>query len=104
MAKINPLKPKDVSDLVESRIPVEVIESVNEMIREKWNGYSAYFLEKDLVNLIMTKMPEGTTSKDLYTKHYLDFENLYRKEGWEVYYDKPGFNESYDASFMFKLK
>ena len=31
-------------------------------------------------------------------------EPLYREKGWNVEYDKPGYNEFYKARFIFKKK
>lgn len=35
---------------------------------------------------------------------WLNFEEAFRKNGWDVAYDGPGFNESYDAYFQFRAK
>ncbi len=32
---------------------------------------------------------------------WLNVEELYRAQGWTVTYDKPGYNESYPATFTF---
>ena len=47
---------------------------------------------------------DGELSKMLYEKHYLDVEDAYRKRGWIVDYDKPAYNETYDAFFEFYIK
>ena len=31
----------------------------------------------------------------------MDIESIYRADGWGVYYDKPGYNETYTATFEF---
>jgi hypothetical protein len=43
----------------------------------------------------------GMERAEVFSKHYLDFEDVYRKQGWKVYFDRPGFNESYTATFTF---
>lgn len=35
-------------------------------------------------------------------REHLDVEDVYRAAGWEVTYDKPGYNETYDATFTFR--
>jgi len=32
---------------------------------------------------------------------WLDVEDAYRAQGWNVVYDRPGYCESYEASFIF---
>ena len=34
----------------------------------------------------------------------MDFEDLYRKSGWSVSYDKPAYNENYDAFLIFNKR
>jgi hypothetical protein len=31
----------------------------------------------------------------------MDVEDVYQKAGWEVEFDKPGYNEDYEANFKF---
>lgn len=40
----------------------------------------------------------------IFRRGYLNVEEAYREQGWSVVYDKPGYNETYDASFEFKVK
>jgi hypothetical protein len=37
----------------------------------------------------------------IFSKGYLNFEELYEAQGWKVVYDKPAYNESYKANFTF---
>lgn len=92
---IQPIKPKDVK----STKPDEVIEVFNELIQKYWDGTQARFKQDEAARLISAKMEKST--KYLYENHYLDIEDLYRQAGWTVEYDKPGFNESYPATFTF---
>lgn len=41
---------------------------------------------------------------DVFERGYLDIEETYRKAGWSVVYDKPGYNETYDAFYTFTRK
>lgn len=96
-----PITPKEVTLLKVSTIPDEIFEAFNELIVENFDGRSACFSEKKVVALIVKK---GISSKDAYGNHWLDVEPIYRKAGWKVEYDKPGYNESYDATFTFSKK
>lgn len=94
-----PIKPEDIVNLKEKVIPDAVFAVFNALIVENWNGYNATFRQKVAAELIATKL--DTTISELYDKHYLDVEDIYRKAGWIVKYDKPAYCESYPATFSF---
>lgn len=100
---IEPIKPNDVIDEKLKSIPPEVIESFNEIIVEKFNGTESTFKQDDVITKILNKLTNINKS-DIFNKHWLDVEEIYRKIGWKVEYDKPGYNESYAANFTFKKK
>ena len=58
-------------------------------------------MQDDVAKLIVQK---GLKRQDIFDNHWLDVEDLYRKNGWKVDYDKPGYNESYNAYFVFSAK
>jgi len=45
---------------------------------------------------------KGLNRAEIFDKGWLNVEEVYRAAGWAVEYDKPGFNESYSATFTFK--
>ena len=46
-----------------------------------------------------------TSADKICEEGWLDVEDVYRKAGWEVIYDAPGYNESfYEPSFEFRIK
>jgi hypothetical protein len=96
-----PITPQEVTLLKASSIPDAIFEAFNELIAENFNGHSSSFTEKKVVTRIVQK---GISSKTAYDNNWLDVEPLYRKAGWKVEYDKPGFNESYEATFSFSRK
>ncbi len=54
--------------------------------------------------LIVEKYKNDYPSAD-FQYAYLDaMERCFRDAGWKVEYDKPGYNESYDAFFRFSMK
>ena len=79
------------------------------MIAKKWDGHSSKFKQDDIINIILTKMnikmktnsPFMLTDEYLFDNKFLDVEDIYRKQGWVVAYDKPAYNETYDAIFEF---
>lgn len=95
-----PIKPNEVADLKEERIPEGVIEAFNEMIADNWKNYYAKFKKDDVVTKILGKFQ--TTEAEIYSKNWLDIEDVYRKAGWKVTYDGPAYCETYDATYEFK--
>lgn len=97
-----PIKPSEVPDAKVSRIPDGVFEAFNELIVENWSNDRARVNQKDAVERIADKVQ--CLRQDVFDKGWLDVEDIYRKAGWLVEYDKPGYNESYEAFFIFKKK
>lgn len=95
-----PITPDEVMDLKKDSLPQEVFDAFNHLIAKTWDGHSAVVKQKEAAALIASKT-ESTTDQ-VYKNHWLDVEEVYRTSGWIVLYDKPGFNESYDAYFVFK--
>ncbi len=99
--KIAPIKPDQIPALQEVAIPDVVIEVFNALIAKNYrSGYSS-FLQDDAVAELMKK---GLNKKDIYANNWLDIEEIYRKNGWKVEYDRPAYCESYPASFNFSKK
>jgi len=104
---IQPIKPSEVVDKKQALIPDEVLEAFNNLIAQKWNGVSATLRQDDVVALIITlflKSGKEYTKADIHKNNWLDIEDVYRKVGWNVYYDKPCYNESFEPTFTFKHK
>lgn len=101
MNKIKPISPYEINTVVGNHIPDFVINVVNNLIGKHWNGRSATIKQKEIKEEILKVLPEEYKEEDIYGKKWMDFEQLYVKEGWKVVYDKPAYNESYDATFEF---
>ncbi len=99
MAKVHPIKPGEVTKEKERTLPDAVLETFNELIAQNWNGYSATVKQDEVVNALEKK---GLNRQEIYSKGWLDVENIYRASGWSVDYDKPGYNETFPATFKFK--
>jgi len=93
---MGPIKPEEAFS--GANIPEEVFEAFNELIQQNMGTVC----QDEVVSLIMKKM---TISRDLVFKNgWLHVEEAYRRVGWEVEYDKPGYNETYPATFHFRVK
>jgi hypothetical protein len=99
--KVKPIKPNDVEKEKEKNIPDAVFEAFNELIAKNFFSGSAMVKTIEVVKLMKTK---GLDAQDIYNKGWLDVEGVYRKAGWHVTYDSPGYNENYDAYFVFRRR
>ncbi len=101
---IKPIKPSEVVDLKKNLFPDFVIEAFNELIAKNFRNKESTFKQSEVVKLILEKSTTNICQNDIYENSWLDVEDAYRSEGWSVEYDKPGYNESYPATFTFKVK
>lgn len=96
----HPMTPSEASGLKRLVIPAFVFRAVNTVLAKEFNGRSATLRQCDVVKAIMDENPEVTKS-ELFDNRWMDFEPAYRAQGWKVEYDKPGYNESYEATYKF---
>lgn len=99
--KVKPLKPEEVFDRKLEDIPDAVLEAFNELIARGSGGHQNYSVvrQTEVVELIVSK---GIDRKEIFEKGWLDIEEIYRRYGWSVMYDKPGYNETYEPTFTFR--
>src|ERR1035441_11009935 len=100
---IEPITPKQARQKMGTNIPPYVIKAVNDLISENLRVHESSvtirqcdILDRIINNLLGTSgyPPRGTVTKqEICDKGWLDFEPLYERAGWNVKYDKPGFNE-----------
>ena len=95
---IAPHKPTEVLPVKLELMPDDVMRVFNDCIAGNYSNGSARVLQKDVVNRLVEL---GYDKNEIYSKRWLDVEEIYESTGWKVVYDKPGFNETYDASFEF---
>jgi hypothetical protein len=100
---VEPISPQDLERRPEVSFPDFVLEAINGLITSKYRNGVAKFTQDEAVDAITANAPGfmGMERAEVFSKHYLDFEDVYRKQGWKVYFDRPGFNESYTATFTF---
>lgn len=99
---MKPIKPSQVKEKT-PLIPDSIIECVNNMIENKWDGFESKFYQKDLLKEVLEK-DKALSKEEIFQKKFLDFEYLFRKSGWIVAYDKPAYNETYEAFWIFRKK
>jgi hypothetical protein len=101
---VKPITPAQVIKKKKDGLPPFVIEAFNTLIAKNFNGHSATIRQEDVLQVIMAAAPEGTTSDTVFNEHWLDVEDIFRKAGWTVRYDKPAYNETYEPTFEFTPK
>jgi hypothetical protein len=96
---VGPIKPEEVARNKAAQIPEAVFKVFNALILEKiGSGHVATFPQSDVEKRLKEA---GINISEAYDKGWLDVEGVYRKVGWKVVYDKPGYNESGPATFTF---
>jgi hypothetical protein len=100
---VKPIKPsvaaKKAQKAKESNIPPEVIKIFNKLIVKNLNGNRAIIEQEEAILTISSEM--NVPRQTIFDLNYLNVESIFRKEGWRVEYDKPGFNEFYEPTFTF---
>lgn len=95
------LSPQEIMELKQDLLPPEVFEAVNQLLAKNVSQYGYAHIKQDVVVQVLEEL--GLERADIFKNHWLDFENAYREAGWEVVYDQPGFNETYEAYFKFSI-
>lgn len=97
--------PKDAKEHKLASIPDFVYQAFNNLLAKNYDAYGTIILQGEVIKEILTVCPlDSMTSQIILENKWLDVEDEYRKNGWEVEYDKPGLGESYPARFIFKPK
>ena len=93
------MKPSEVEKAKRGKLPQEVLDVFDELIVENWCDGEAVVGQDEIVKRLAErlKMPR----QEIFDRHLLDVEDVYRRAGWKVEYDKPGCCETYEATFTF---
>jgi hypothetical protein len=98
-----PIRPADVLAVKQRQLPKEVFEAFNELVAESFSNGSAVVRQNDVIKRILSKMP-GVTRERVFNDGWLNVEDAYRNQGWNVDHDRPGYNEMYEATFTFTVR
>ena len=103
------ITPKQAAERhIKEVIPHEVYDAVNQLLAERCGGGGSIVIKtKEIVALAKKLLDEAGREykdSDFDEKGWLDFEPFYRENGWDVKYDGPAYNESYDSFFKFAPK
>lgn len=98
-----PISPDDVGAVKTKNIPEWVFDVWDKLIAAAWDGRSST-IRQDTAKAALHAANPGDPPVSIFDTGWLDIEPSYRAVGWSVVYDKPGYNESYEASFTFRKK
>lgn len=100
-----PLRPDEAIALKKGDRPDAIMIAFNQEIAEhiRVSDGRAKVLQKDVIAKIKDAL-SGMTESDVLDKGWLDVEGEFRKAGWEVKYEKPARDESFDAYYIFEKK
>lgn len=106
---VKPITPQEAHEkFCETQIPDFVIEVINDLISRESSqpNRSVDIKQNEIIEKIIKHpdFPKDTSRQDIFDKYWLNFETIYEKAGWKVKYDKPGYNETYDAFYTFTPK
>lgn len=87
-----PISPSKVAKLRKQLqiIPESVFDTINELIVKRFDGYSAAFTAKELAESIPNN--DLSVVVDAYANN------------WDIEWDRPGYNESYQATITFRKR
>ena len=94
------ITPEDVESKKRTTIPEEIFYAFDKLIVDNWRGNSSTVLLKDAIKIVRDR--GGVDITEAFDKGWFDVEPYYRRAGWKVEFDKPGYCESYDAFYVFR--
>lgn len=101
MTDVKAIAPNEVVEARKASMPDVVLETFNAHIAQKFNDSSAVVYQDAVVKDLVKA---GLKREEIFRMGWLDIEDIYREQGWKVSYDKPGWNENYEAHFEFSVK
>ena len=96
--------PEDAKQKKLTSIPDFVYQAFNNLLTRNYDAYSITISQSEVIQEILRLCNSELTRETIFKNRWLNVEEEYRQNGWEVSYDKPGFNESGSAFFIFKPK
>lgn len=93
-----PLSPDEAVETVRLSIPGDVYAVFNDQININLENGKAVVYQRDVVEELEDM---GYSREEIYGNRWLDVEESYRKVGWHVIYEKPGYCETGPSLFTF---
>jgi hypothetical protein len=96
-----PIKPHEVGSAKAVHIPAQVFDAFNTEITIRFANGEAIVDQQTVVERLVQA---GLTRSEIYQNGWLNIEEAYREVGWIVKYNKPGYNETGNATFTFRIR
>ena len=107
ISNVKPISPAEAEKGHRGTIPDSIINAFNKLIVKHYKPISKESVVKqdEVLDMVCGGHDSGKLKRaDVFNNHWLDVEDIYREQGWNVEYDKPAYNETYDAYFVFSVK
>lgn len=101
MSTVKPFSPDQALANKANVIHPKMIEVVNNLLSKHYNGSSCRIYQNEVMDAFLTATNHEYTREEVYNNKWLDFESVYRENGWKVSYDKPAYCETYEAAYVF---
>ena len=102
---VKPITPQEAEKKFQEQLPDFVIEAFNQLLSEKIGvSRRCTITQEEAVARIIAEAAKADVElncQTIFDKHYLDVEDAYRAAGWEVDFDKAGYNETRPSIFTF---
>lgn len=96
---VKPITPEEVSAQKMLKMPPAVIEAFNELISENYRNGRATIKLDDAYDRVGSM---GVNVNDAERFGWMDVEPIYRDAGWNVTFEKSGFNEPGPSFYVFR--
>lgn len=98
--KRGPVSPLEAAELKTEQIPDEVFIVFNGLIAQNLMYGRSNVKQKEVVAQLKE---QDMSRKDIFDKRWLDIEDSYRAEGWQVTYSSPSYGDTgFDPYYTFK--
>jgi hypothetical protein len=94
-----PMRPDEMVAAKKLVIPDAIWDAFNAEIAQRFVGGLAIVPQRAVVDRLVAA---GANEREIFDNGWLNVEDGYRAHGWRVEYDKPGWNESYEAHYKFR--
>lgn len=101
---VEAISPKEVAAAKAKCLPEYVFRAFNDLIAERFTGGLARVEQDEAIRRIQFYSGHVLDRQEIFDRGYLNVEEVYQEKGWSVEYDKPAYNESYKAYWVFKVK
>lgn len=103
-----PISPKEAFEGFD-QLPPKVLDTWNKLIVKNRSGRRSVVMQNSAIEALRGAMTSANSDtliprQMVFDEGWLNIEEVYRANGWNVEYDKPGYNETYEASFTFTAR